>query len=167
MPTLWADLTLFDETDWNGEVGSKNFLLPPNGDASFFERNKANAKAMLETELLVELPPLFKAFVGTDYYQGYSLSELDAILDKLLNPEVLKRTAIAATVLSMIDELSISFKMGQERNMDYYISLRDIWKEKYKIRMSQAVKLLKPDLSQNGTIEDDERTTTKPLWFRI
>lgn len=165
--TPWNELTLFDETDFSEEVGSANFLLPPGGDTSFYARNVKNGKEMIATYLLIELPPLFKAFVATDYYSGWSLTELDTILDKLSNPSVLKKAAIAATVLCMIDELSVKFKLGQERNLEMLLPLRDIWKEKYKLRIHQAMKLLKPDLSQDGQIDDSERAGNTQSWFRV
>lgn len=121
---------------------------------------------LVQDEILSYLPDIYAQsgpqVVSYDaYLSGSTYSELDTILDKIVNPDILKLAAAACAVGVLIRRQIYQNEVsGARQNNELLIIERESWEKEWKRRMKNAIRQLKLDLNADGEVSDHERPRT-------
>ena len=173
----WDDTELCTEAEVRAEVTNLNYTLQVRNGSSLdadFDNYIAIAKDQLRIQLQCDVPDLFVNRVGIAwdlYVQQYAgdrtYTALDAVLDTIADYTVLKRAAIAKTILVILVSGSFQYRMDGEDNGDRINRHIRYWQGEYDVRMRQAYTLLAFDLDANDTITDSERLNARKTYRRV
>lgn len=177
MATPWNDLTLCTEADIAAEVVALDTptLTAGAGWMTAVTAAMATAKDELRQQLQQRLPEIFVATAASYGYtgsytswfaeSGYTYDQLDAVLDTIMNPQELKRVAVAYTLRALLVSRGFADVSSYDTNYTLIEPLHAMVTKMCKERFQLTVSLLKLDLSGDGTITDRERARAhKTIW---
>ena len=135
----------------------------------------AQCGVLVTSYLSRNLPEIFVTTIGVysnlpfaDWLvlRGYSFDDLDAVLDEITNPEVLKPWAVALTLQLLSERMVAKFQVVGPQTIAVMVDQRDYWKKEAEKLKKECIGLLKIDLNKDGKIRDFGRTRTHKVWLR-
>lgn len=173
----WDDTALCTEAEVRAEVTNLNYTLQVRDGSSFatdFDNYIEIAKDQIRIGLQCDIPDLFVHRTGVVwdiYVRQYTVDRtytaLDAVLDTITDFTVLKRAAIAKTILVILVSGSFQYRMDGEDSGDRINRHIQYWQGEYEARMKQAYTLLSFDLDGDDTTTDDERLNARKTYRRV
>lgn len=173
MPTPWADLQLCTIADLRKEVGDTTLLtgvIDSDQNEVLYDA-LATFKAELKEQLMSDLQDIFAHSTTSYTYDeyllrsGYSYSDLDSLLDKIVNPNALKLTAQAGTISVLARRQILQGKLSGMSHEALVIE-RANWEKITKDRYAVAKRNIRLDLDGDGESSDFERPRTHNTFFR-
>jgi hypothetical protein len=174
----WDSTTLCSQTDIENRVGSLTLYTQAASDEEASARVTTaieQAGTLITSKLKSTLPNVFASTVGQytnltfgDWVtqRGYTLSDLDTMLDTLTNVTVLMPYAVALSLQLLCEQRVALFSAANDQNLPLMIEQRDYWTKEAKRLETECVSQLTFDLSGDGTVQDFERVDTHNVIFR-
>lgn len=127
----------------------------------------------LEKLLMARLPDIYarSGYGGTfDSFlvrSGFSYTDLDSVLDKIVDVAVLKWSHISATLVALYNRLIAHDSAAYGSEVPIYIEQRNHWDKKLKEYFALEWQLLRLDLNDDDVVSDFERPRTQNSFMRV
>lgn len=172
----WNDTLLCKASDVEKKVTLLAFASLADKDTdlkSIVQQSIAAAGEEITSKLMDLLPDIYAAsapqipFSAYLIAQGYSYSDLDNILDKITNPQVLNLTAVAKTISILYTRLiSMTQATMASADLTFLTNERNEWERKFEKTYKDDWRQLKLDLNSDNTSSDYEHTRTRSNFTR-
>lgn len=178
MPDTWASLPLCTVDDVVREIG--DLKIARQGNDAVIRRANVKKKISLAKEQLFEIlesrvrdiyadengaywygSTMFGSYGAWLTARGYTHDDLDGWEDRITNPTVLTFAAVAFTIRNVLLDSIMRFGADWEKNSELLESRLGYYEHQCKERLERAIRLLKIDLDESGTIDDHERVRTQ------
>lgn len=172
--TPWVDLYNNMLPDVNQEIGDIDIIIHDSKTDIVFQNANIKAKADVFFDLMGCLPDIYAnrngRFLTIDILIrteiGYTYGQLDTMLDKIYNPDVLKHTLVAKIIYNLwarnVNQITGTFEI----NAQLAINEREHWSAVYNERFKNSRKQLIIDLNDDGVIVDQDRVRTRTSFAR-
>lgn len=176
----WSSTTLCNLDDIRKDVRQLRipFMADPS-DQDFVSAMSDyidSAKDEIADVMMLDLQKIYKTSItmyGSSYswnawlgFMGYTMDTLDHVLDRIGNPEVLRRTASMCTLKLALFNAEFSFHATYQANSETISHLYKLCEKAYRDRYAIAVQKLWLDLNLSGVVEPQERLINQATVWR-
>lgn len=173
----WAETSLCKVADVESEIGEASIVAQvlKADKGTLLQKAIDKSKELIQDELMSRLPDIYAQSGPMLEYalfidERYRHNDLDTILDKIVNPDVLKLAAVAGAVVVLtrrqIFQVKVAGSTGAS-SPELLLIEEEKWQKEFKRRIENALQRLKLDLNEDGATSDFERPRTRNSFQRL